>query len=130
MLRNHYDDGRSKNSMMLRREVLAVWVLLSAPLIGFVGYLILALRMQMMHDQLPLMVAMSVAVISLFFLSCTFLSHMSRDWRKCARFMSVAFWFEGIVLLVTQNSGGKGSLYFGVGTIVAGLILYFGSKKN
>ena len=115
---------------MLRREVLVVWVLLSAPIVGFVTYLQLNLDSQMGHDKMPLLIAMGVAVVSLFFLSWAFLSHMSRDWRKCAQFMSIAFGFEGIVLFVTQNSGGKASLYFGIGTIVAGIVLFLGSRKN
>lgn len=73
---------------------------------------------------------MFVAVVCLFFLSWSFLSHASWDWRKCARFMSIAFVFEGIVLCLTQNSGGTGSLYFGIGTVVAGLLTFFGSLRH
>lgn len=116
---------------MMRREVLAVWILLSAPIVGFVAYLQIALGLQMAQDQFPLLTAMVIAIVSLFFLSWAFLSHSGNwDWRTCARFMSVAFLFEGVALALTRNSGGHGSLYFGIGTILAGLVLFFGAKKH
>ncbi|MBI1332058.1 MAG: hypothetical protein GC165_04170 [Armatimonadetes bacterium] len=115
---------------MLRREVFAVWILLSTPIVGFVAYLLIALGLHLGPGQTPLFGAMAVAVVSLFFLSWTFLSHSDWDWRASARFMAVAFIFEGIVLALTRNSGGTGSLYFGVGTMIAGIIMLLGSRKH
>lgn len=107
-----------------------MWILLSAPIVGFVLYLQLALGLHLSQDETPLLMAMIVAIVSLFFVSWMFLSHASRDWRKCARFMACAFIFEGLVLYMTRNSGGQGSLYFGIGTVVAGLLTLFGSLKH
>jgi CHASE2 domain-containing sensor protein len=115
---------------MQRREVFAVWVLLSAPVVGFVLYLLLALGFQARSDQFPIIAALLAALVSLFFLSWTLLSHTEMDWRRCARFVAGAFVFEGIALTLTRPTTGNGSLYFGIGTILAGLILFISSKKH
>lgn len=115
---------------MQRREVLAVWILLSAPIVGFLVYLSTVVGLQFNHEQMPLLASMVASVVSLFFLSWMFLSHASRNWQSCARFMAIAFMFEGFVLVMTRNSGGVGSVAFGVGTLIAGLALFLGAKKH
>jgi len=115
---------------MQRREVFAVWVLLSAPIIGFVLYLLIALGIKLGNENLPLTLALLATVVSLFFLSWTFLAHASTDWRTCARFMSVAFVFEGAVLASTKLPYTSVHLYFGIGSIIAALILFLATLKH
>ena len=113
-----------------RREVFTAWILLSAPIIGFVAYLIAYLGLQIGQGNIPLVAAMALAVSCLLLLSWMFIIHTDADWRKTAKFIGFGLIFEGAVLFMTRASGKEASIYFGAGSILIGLILLFGSKKH
>ena len=116
--------------MMQRREVFTAWALLSAPLIGFVTYLLGYLGLRLGSSNLPLLLALSLAVVCLFFLAWLFISFTDADWRKTTRFIATGLLFEGFVLWMTRTSGREASLYFGIGSAVVGLILFLAAKKH
>ncbi len=114
---------------MQRREILTAWAMLSAPITGFVAYLVVYLGLQIGQSNAPLVAAICVAVISLFFLSWAFISHTHADWRKTTRFIAFGLMLEGAALIMTRISGHGVSIYFGFGSIAVGLGLLFGAKK-
>jgi hypothetical protein len=120
----------NKRKAVQRREVFTAWILLSAPIIGFVAYLIAYLGLHVGQSNLPLVAALTLAVACLFLLSWMFIFHTDADWRKTTRFIAFGLLFEGAVLLLTHASGRAGSIYFGVGSILVGLTLLFGAKKH
>ena len=115
---------------MQRREIFTAWVLLSAPLIGFVAYLLGYLGLQLGNGNMPLVFALSLAIVCLFFLAWLFISFTDADWRKTTRFIATGLLFEGFVLWMTRTSGREASLYFGIGSAMIGVILLLAAKKH
>jgi hypothetical protein len=120
----------NRRKAVQRREVLTAWFLLSSPMIGFVAYLTMYLGLHVGAGNLPLFAAVFLAVVCLFLLSWVFISHTEADWRKTTRFIAFGLLFEGIVLVMTRTSGREASIYFGIGSLVVGLVLLFGAKRN
>ncbi len=112
---------------MRRREVLTVWILLSAPIAGFVAYVMLASGGS---NNPLLMLASAFASACLLFLSWTFLAHRRDNWRISARFMAFVLLVEGLAFTVTHGSVGVGALVFGVGTLLVGTILLLSSSHS
>ncbi len=113
-----------------QREIATAWLFLSAPIVGFVTYLVQFANFKVGDTNTLLFLAVALTVLCLFFLSWTFIIYTDADWRKTARFIAAGLLFEGIVLIATRSSGHEASLYFGFGSIVFGLLILFGAKKN
>ncbi len=122
-------DSNKKKSMQ-RREVFTAWVLLSAPITGFVAYLVAYLGLHIGQSNAPLVSALTLAVACLLFLSWAFISHTDADWRKTTRFIAFGLLFEGLILVSVVTAGRGASLYFGFGSMAIGLVLLFGAKRH
>lgn len=120
----------NKRKAVLRREVFTAWILLSAPIVGFVAYLITYLGLHIGQSQLPLVAAMLMAISCLLLMSWMFITHTDADWRKTTRFIAFGLIFEGAVLFMTRASWKGASDYFGAGSILIGMVLLFGAKKH
>ena len=125
----HPVDSNTKKAVQ-RREVFTAWILLSAPIVGFVAYLLVYLGLQIGVGNAPLMAALTLSVACLFFLSWTFVNYTQADWRKTTRFIAVGLLFEGIVLLMARASGREASIYFGAGSILIGVVLMLAAKRH
>ena len=125
----HHQDSNNRKAVQ-RREVFTAWFLLSAPLIGFVAYLLAYLGLHFGGSIAPIIAAVILAVSSLFLVSWLFISQTDADWRKTTRFIAIGLIFEGFVLFATKASGGEASVYFGVGLAIIGLTLLLAAKKH
>jgi glucose uptake protein GlcU len=113
-----------------QREIGTAWLFLSAPIVGFVAYLVQFANFKVGDTNTLLFLAVALTVLCLFFLSWTFIVFTDADWRKTARFIATGLLFEGVVLFTTRTTGHEASFYFGFGSIVFGLLILFGAKKN
>ena len=113
-----------------RREVFTAWILLSIPILGFGAYLMTALGLQIGAYNAPLIVALLMSVACLLALSWTFIHHTQADWVKTTRFIAAGLIFEGLVLGIARASSHDFSVYFGIASVVLGLILLPFAKKN
>jgi uncharacterized membrane protein len=120
----------NKRKAVQRREVLTAWILLSAPLIGFVAYLIAYLGTTFGQGNAPMLGAMLFAVTCLLLVCWLFIANTDADWRKTTRFIAIGLVFEGIVLFAARSTGREASVYFGLGSITIGLILIFAAKRH
>ena len=114
----------------MRREILTVWVLLSAPIVGFIIYLSLAIGLTFGGADGLLLAAMGLSVISLFFLSWMFLKTHPDDWRTNARFVGSVLIFEGLSLGSVSRALGNAALGFGIGSALIGLLVVVASRRH
>jgi hypothetical protein len=126
---SRYQDSNNRKAVQ-RREVFTAWVLLSAPMIGFVAYLLAYLGLQIGQGNAPIVAALMLTVACLFFLSWLFIDHTQADWVKTTRFIAIGLIFEGFVLWMARATGHAGSIYFGIGSVVVGLLLLLFAKKH
>ena len=126
---SHAHDSNNRKAVQ-RREVFTAWILLSTPMIGFVAYLLAYLGLNVESGITPLVAALILTVACLFFLSWVFISYTQADWVKTTRFVAVGLIFEGFVLGMTRAPGREASVYFGVGSVVIGLMLILSAKRH
>ena len=126
---SRYQDSNNRK-VVQRREVLTAWVLLSAPMIGFVAYLLAYLGLQVGQGNAPIVAALILTVACLFFVSWLFISHTRADWVKTTQFIAIGLIFEGFVLYMSRTTGHAGSVYFGIGSVAIGLILLLMAKRH
>jgi hypothetical protein len=114
-----------------KREIITVWVLLSAPVVAWVVLLDIALLSSRTPLDLLLHVVLLISIATIVALAIGIVDAAHENWRVICRYMAATFLCEAIILFLARNYvGGNQSLICSVIALVAALTILFGSAKH
>jgi hypothetical protein len=113
-----------------RREILIVWILLSAPVMTWVVLMDIALVSHRVRMDTPTHVALAGSLIAILFLSVGIVETAHEHWRTICRYMAATFAVEALLLFGARGISGSPALVSSIVALLAAIMIFLGSAKH